>query len=119
MVSDRTASGGARPHLRALPGGAATSPAGSAAAQSPTSVLPEAAQDVSDDWLLEGIERGDQNVAVELYRRLLPVVEATLVRVLGRREADHEDLVQTSFEQIILTLSERRYARACSLKSWG
>jgi len=119
MVSDRTASGGARPHLRAIPGGAATSPAGSATTQSAPSVLPEAAQDVSDDWLLEGIERGDQNVAVELYRRLLPVVEATLVRVLGRREADHEDLVQTSFEQIILTLSERRYARACSLKSWA
>jgi len=119
MVFDRTASGGARSHLRAIAGGAATSPAGSAAAQSPPSNVPEAAQDVSDDWLMEGMVRGDQNVAVELYRRLLPVVEATLVRIIGRREADHEDLVQTSFEQIILTLSERRYARACSLKTWA
>jgi len=123
MVFERSSSGGARAHLRALPGGAARPAGGSGAeewaAQGPPSHVPGAAQEVSDDWLVEGIENGDQNVAVALYRRLLPVVEATLVRVIGRREADHEDLVQTSFEQIILTLSEGRYARACSLKTWA
>jgi RNA polymerase sigma-70 factor (ECF subfamily) len=123
MVFDSSKSLGARAHLRALPGGAVRAPAGPAAqdvpAPHPRSHIPSAEQDVSDDWLVEGIVNGDQNVAVALYRRLLPVVEATLVRVIGRREADHEDLVQTSFEQIILTLSERRYARACSLKTWA
>jgi RNA polymerase sigma-70 factor (ECF subfamily) len=58
-------------------------------------------------------------VAVELYHRLLPAVEASLLRVLGRRQDDHEDLVQITFEQIVITLSQRRYAGACSLKTWA
>jgi RNA polymerase sigma-70 factor (ECF subfamily) len=73
----------------------------------------------TDEQLFEGIARGDERIAAEVYRRLLPAVEATLYRVLGRREPEHEDLVQSSFEQIILTLSERRYAQACSLKTWA
>jgi RNA polymerase sigma-70 factor (ECF subfamily) len=32
---------------------------------------------------------------------------------------DHEDLMQASFEQIIKTLATRRFARACSLKTWA
>jgi RNA polymerase sigma-70 factor (ECF subfamily) len=72
-----------------------------------------------DTELLEGIRRGDERVAVELYHRLLPSVEASLVRVLGRRESDHEDLVQTAFEQLILTLARESYAQVCSLKTWA
>jgi RNA polymerase sigma-70 factor (ECF subfamily) len=72
-----------------------------------------------DTELLEGIRRGDERVAVELYHRLLPSIEASLVRVLGRRESDHEDLVQTAFEQLILTLARESYAQVCSLKTWA
>jgi RNA polymerase sigma-70 factor (ECF subfamily) len=39
--------------------------------------------------------------------------------VFGRREHDHDDLVQAAFEQIVLTLSRRSYARACSLRTWA
>jgi len=46
-----------------------------------------------DTELFEGIRRGDERVAVELYHRLLPSIEASLMRVLGLRESDHEDLV--------------------------
>lgn len=94
-----------RPVLRAIAGGSARA----------GSVAPA----YTDEELFEGIGQGDERIAAELYRRLLPAVEATLFRVLGRREAEHEDLVQSSFEQIILTLSERRYAQACSLKTWA
>jgi RNA polymerase sigma-70 factor (ECF subfamily) len=73
----------------------------------------------TDTELFEGIARGDERIARELYRRLLPAVDAALYRVLGRRERDHEDLVQSSFEQIVTTLSQRRYARACSLSTWA
>jgi RNA polymerase sigma-70 factor (ECF subfamily) len=69
--------------------------------------------------VFEGIVRGDEKIAVVLYWHLLPAVEASLLRVFGRREADYEDLVQIVFEQIILTLSKRRYAQACSLKTWA
>jgi RNA polymerase sigma-70 factor (ECF subfamily) len=73
----------------------------------------------SEAELIEGVIRGDERVAVELYHRLLPAIESSLLRVLGRRETDHEDLVQTSFEQLILTLSRQRFAGACSLATWA
>jgi RNA polymerase sigma-70 factor, ECF subfamily len=95
-----------RPVLRAISGGSAR--AGAPPVSSYT-----------DEELFEGIAQGDERIAAEVYRRLLPAVEATLFRVLGRREPEHEDLVQSSFEQIILTLAERRYAQACSLKTWA
>jgi RNA polymerase sigma-70 factor (ECF subfamily) len=91
-----------RPLLRAIEGGATKPP-----------------PSYTDSELFEGIANGDERIARELYRRLLPAVEGALYRVLGRREADHEDLVQSSFEQIILTLSQRRYAQACSLNTWA
>jgi RNA polymerase sigma-70 factor, ECF subfamily len=47
------------------------------------------------------------------------VVDATLYRVIGRREADHDDLVQTAFEQIIITLSRKSFAGGCSLRGWA
>lgn len=101
-----------RPALRAIPGGGSSTVT--------TGVVPaHTTAAYTDVELFEGIARGDERVAAELYRRLLPAVEATLYRVLGRREAEHEDLVQSSFEQIILTLSERRYAQACSLRTWA
>ena len=58
-----------RPLLRAIEGGAAkTGPA------------------YTDSELFEGIASGDERIARELYRRLLPAVEGALYRVLGRRE---------------------------------
>jgi RNA polymerase sigma-70 factor (ECF subfamily) len=84
---------------------------GGAAAQRPPAY--------TDEELFEGIANGDERIAAEIYRRLLPAVEAALYRILGRREPEHEDLVQSSFEQIISTLSQRRYAQACSLNTWA
>jgi RNA polymerase sigma-70 factor (ECF subfamily) len=74
---------------------------------------------ISDDELIEAVVAGDASVASELYDRLHHSVDRTIYRVLGRREGDHEDLVQTAFEQIVKTLATRRFARACSLKTWA
>ncbi len=76
-------------------------------------------QTVSDEQLVEAVVRGDDAIADELYSRLVGTVDATLYRIFGRRESDHEDLVQLSFEQIVLTLSRRSYAGACSLRTWA
>ena len=73
----------------------------------------------SDDMLIEAVVAGDSRVAGRLYDRLVGIVDRTLYRVFGRREPDHDDLVQATFEQIVLTLTKRRYARACSLSSWA
>ncbi len=90
------------PRLRVLEGGS----------QNPAPPL-------SDDELIEAFERGDGEIAELLYDRMAGAVDVTLIKVLGRRDQDHDDLVQAAFEQILLTLASRRFARACSLKSWA
>ena len=74
---------------------------------------------LSDDALIEAVARGDSKVAGQLYDRLVGVVDRALYRVFGTREADHDDLVQATFEQIVLTLVRQRFAGACSLSSWA
>jgi RNA polymerase sigma-70 factor (ECF subfamily) len=74
---------------------------------------------LDDEELIEAVERGDARRAHELYGRLVSAIEPTLYRVLGRREPDHDDLVQATFEQIVLTLRRGRFARGCSLSTWA
>src|SRR5260221_10969186 len=93
----------ARPQLRVVEGGAQN------VAQPP----------LSDDELIDAFERGDEQIAELLYDHLAGVVDASLIKVLGKRDHDHDDLVQAAFEQILVTLARRRFARACSLKSWA
>ena len=92
--------------LRALPSASAGS--GAAPERQPT-----------DEELIDAVQRGDHQVASVIYERLVGVVDHTLYRVFGRRETDHDDLVQAAFEQIVVTLSRRSYARACSLRTWA
>ncbi len=72
-----------------------------------------------DEDLVEAFQAGQPGAGVRLYDRLFPVVDATIVRILGRREHDHPDLVQSTFEQIVSTLSKRTFARSCSLPGWA
>ena len=65
------------------------------------------------------MRRGDSRVADELYRRLSGVVDRTLYKIFGRRESDHDDIVQMAFEQVVETLSRQQFAGACSLETWA
>jgi len=56
---------------------------------------------LDEEALLEGLANRDPTLGSELCQRLMHIVDGTLFRVLGRREADHDDLVQVSFEQIV------------------
>jgi RNA polymerase sigma-70 factor (ECF subfamily) len=80
---------------------------------------PGAPARVSDADIIEAFAAGDRRAAALVYDRLVGVVDATLFRVIGRREADHDDLIQASFEQIILTLSRKSFAGGCSLTGWA
>lgn len=75
--------------------------------------------DWNDRDLLAALERSDPRAGLLLYDRLIRIVEWTILRVTGQRFAEHEDLVQAAFEQIVLTLHRRRYAGNCSLTSWA
>jgi len=100
-----------RPQLRLISGGEPRDPAPEPVESGPA-LYP-------DEILIEAVIAGDASVSADLYDRLLPVVDGTLYRILGGRHFDHEDLVQSSFEQIIKTLTTRRFARSCSLRSWA
>jgi len=73
----------------------------------------------SDELLIEGFDRGDRRVAARIYDRLIGIVDSTLYRILGAGGHDHDDLVQSAFEQIIRSLVRRRFGRACSLSCWA
>lgn len=74
---------------------------------------------LSDDEVLDAIARGDETLSSEICERLLSVVDATLVRVLGRRESDHDDLAQSALEQIVSTVHRGKFARRCTLSTWA
>src|SRR5215212_10043987 len=95
--------------LRAVPSPVASAPSGRSTVDV-GSATPS--HTLSDDMLIEAVVAGDSRVAGQLYDRLVGIVDRTLYRVFGRRESDHDDLVQATFEQIVLTLTKRRYARA-------
>ncbi|MBI4701184.1 MAG: RNA polymerase sigma factor [Deltaproteobacteria bacterium] len=73
----------------------------------------------TDEEIVEGIQGGDRAAAGQLYDRLFRVVDGTLYRIVGRRGDDHDDLVQSVFEQILLSVLRRTFARRCSLTSWA
>jgi RNA polymerase sigma-70 factor (ECF subfamily) len=79
----------------------------------------EAVPDWTDGDLLSALAAGDPRAGIALYDRLIRVVEWTILRIIGQRSIDHEDLVQTAFEQIVITLHSERYAQRCSLTSWA
>jgi RNA polymerase sigma-70 factor (ECF subfamily) len=73
----------------------------------------------SDQELIEAAARGDSKVAGKLYDRLIGVVNRSLFRIFGRRESNHDDLVQATFEQIIITLGKGRFVGAAGLSAWA
>jgi RNA polymerase sigma-70 factor (ECF subfamily) len=84
-----------------------------------TPIPDDAVRAPADDAILDGLLAGQEWAAEALYARLQPVVERTLRRVLRERTPELEDLVQSTFERIVRTLLEQRFARACSLPSWA
>jgi RNA polymerase sigma-70 factor (ECF subfamily) len=65
-----------------------------------------------------GLRQGDSSAAADLYERLAPAVDRALCRLFGGRDAEHDDLVQSTFEQLVLTLVRGRFAGGCSLETW-
>lgn len=76
--------------------------------------LVAAAED--DSSLIEAVAAGDTSRAVVLYDRLRPVVSRT-IRRLAPRSAEHEDLVQQAFMELVISLRGRPQVR--SLDAWA
>ncbi len=104
-----------RPWLRAV-----TSPDAGPDSTGPDSAGPDSGPtDLGDALLIEGLLAGDRRLSAQLHDRLIGAVDHTLFRVLGRREHDHDDLVQSCFEQIVRSLTRGQFGLQCSLKTWA
>jgi RNA polymerase sigma-70 factor (ECF subfamily) len=74
------------------------------------------ASHVDDDELLAALCRGETGAAAVFHDRVRPEVDRTLYRLLGRRDADHEDMAQLAMIELIYTID--RYRGECSLDGW-
>lgn len=69
--------------------------------------------------VLAGVVAGERWAHAALYDLLLPVVARTLQKILRGSSGDYEDLVQTSFERIVRTLSSERASPIANLPAWA
>ncbi len=92
------------PHVQAR---ATTTP------RTPLRIVDDADDDAS---LIEAVAAGNASRAVVLYDRLRPVVSRT-IRRLAPRSAEHEDLVQQTFMELVVSLRARPQVR--SLDAWA
>jgi len=95
----------APPKLRLVPSGAPSTHA--------TAPVPA----LDDAELIAAIRAGDDLAATAFHDRLYPCVNRTIQRLLGRGDADQEDLVQLSMIELIESFD--RYRAECSLESWA
>lgn len=72
-----------------------------------------------DAAIVAGVRSGDERAADALFDRLHLIVTRTLQRVLRQPATEVEDLVQATFERIVMTIVEDRFAGACSLTTWA
>jgi RNA polymerase sigma-70 factor (ECF subfamily) len=70
----------------------------------------------SDEEILGALRRGAGAVAADFYRRVKPVVDRTVRRLLGRLDSEAEDLVQVALIQLIESLP--RYRGECPIDAW-
>jgi RNA polymerase sigma-70 factor (ECF subfamily) len=75
--------------------------------------------ELSDRALIDALRRGDQRLGRQLYARLSRVIDATLSRVLGPNQPDHDDWAQAAFEEVVRTLHKGQFQQRCSLTSWA
>jgi RNA polymerase sigma-70 factor, ECF subfamily len=89
-------------------------------ASQPSSAPPHPPKPTLDDeGLIDAVIHRDVRRASELHDRLISVIESTLYRLLGKREPDHDDLVQATFEQVVITLVRGSFSKGCTLTTWA
>lgn len=96
-----------RSHLTLLP------PVEKSAAPSPGVAAPEE----EDGALLTGLARREATASACFYDRVRPIIDRTLVRLLGSADPDYEDVVQVALYQMVAGIS--RFRRECPLEAWA
>ena len=73
---------------------------------------------VEDLVLVEAVRAGDPNDAALLYDMLRPTIERALRRVV-QGHSDFEDLVQSSFERVIRSITRGNFEGRSRLATWA
>jgi RNA polymerase sigma-70 factor (ECF subfamily) len=84
--------------------------------QTPPSQARSSPPSLDDAAILAAVRAGDRMAATALHHRVRPQVERTIIRLLGRRDRDHEDLTQSSLIEVVRSLE--RFRGECSLDTW-
>jgi RNA polymerase sigma-70 factor (ECF subfamily) len=71
---------------------------------------------LDDVELRAAMRRGDASAATALHDRVRQPIERALVRVLGARDCDHEELTQTTLIEFVRSID--RFRGECSLDTW-
>jgi RNA polymerase sigma-70 factor (ECF subfamily) len=71
---------------------------------------------MDDAEILAGVRRGDATAATAFHDRTRPLVDRTIVRLLGRGSQEHDDLAQMSMLAVVRSLD--RFRGECSLDTW-
>src|SRR5437868_2163469 len=72
-----------------------------------------AARQARDKELVAALRAGDREVAAAVHDRVRPQIDATLIRLLGRPDTDHDDLAQRALIELFTTI--KRFRGDCSL----
>ncbi len=71
---------------------------------------------LDDMQLIAAVSANDAQAASAFHDRVRPQVDRTIFRLLGRRDVDHEDLVQLSLIELIYSVG--KFRGDCSLDAW-
>jgi RNA polymerase sigma-70 factor, ECF subfamily len=69
--------------------------------------------------LVRAVRRREPRAGERLYDQLIASIDRAIARTLGRAQPEHDDLVQATFEQVVITLTDGTFLHECSLKSWA
>lgn len=74
------------------------------------------APELDDSTLLAGLKARDVSLSNAFYARARPIVDRTLMRLLGARDKDYEDTAQVALFELVSTID--RFRGDCPFDAW-
>lgn len=71
---------------------------------------------IDDSQLLAGLKARDATLAAAFYGRVRPILDRTLLRLLGKKDVDYEDVAQRALYELVATID--RFRGECPLDAW-
>lgn len=69
--------------------------------------------------IVGAVQRREARAGERLYEAVIDAVDRSIARTLGPGQPEHDDLVQATFEQLVVTLLDGTFRHECGLRSWA